>query len=219
MSSIWQGVWAPKGTPKEIIAKLNAAVAGALADPAVQKRLADIGQETADRGTDDAAKASAPSTRPRWKSGRRSSRPRTSSRKAEHHYAGTDAALATARRTDAPLTVRRIDAIAVALPLNAPMKMAGITITQGREPAGADRSRRRHSRLGRSAVRADDDRRHARRSRGGGARSSRAAARSARTRGMITGRCCSARWSAIPARIRRSRWRCSISPGAPAIRG
>jgi tripartite-type tricarboxylate transporter receptor subunit TctC len=43
--SIWQGVWAPKGTPKEAIAKLNAAIAGALADPAVQKRLAGIGQE------------------------------------------------------------------------------------------------------------------------------------------------------------------------------
>jgi tripartite-type tricarboxylate transporter receptor subunit TctC len=43
--SIWQGVWAPKGTPKEVIAKLNAAIAGALADPAVQKRLAEIGQE------------------------------------------------------------------------------------------------------------------------------------------------------------------------------
>jgi tripartite-type tricarboxylate transporter receptor subunit TctC len=43
--SIWQAVWAPKGTPKDVIAKLNAAIAGALADPAVQKRLADIGQE------------------------------------------------------------------------------------------------------------------------------------------------------------------------------
>lgn len=43
--SIWQAVWAPKGTPKEAIAKLNAAIAGALADPVVQKRLADIGQE------------------------------------------------------------------------------------------------------------------------------------------------------------------------------
>ena len=43
--SIWQGVWAPKGTPKDVIGKLNAAIAGALADPAVQKRLADVGQE------------------------------------------------------------------------------------------------------------------------------------------------------------------------------
>jgi tripartite-type tricarboxylate transporter receptor subunit TctC len=35
--------WAPKGTPKPIIAKLNAAVVEAFADPAVQKRFADIG--------------------------------------------------------------------------------------------------------------------------------------------------------------------------------
>lgn len=43
--SIWQAVWAPKGTPKDVIAKLNAAIAGALADETVQKRLAEIGQE------------------------------------------------------------------------------------------------------------------------------------------------------------------------------
>jgi tripartite-type tricarboxylate transporter receptor subunit TctC len=43
--SIWQAMWAPKGTPKDIIAKVNAAVREALADPAVQKKLADIGQE------------------------------------------------------------------------------------------------------------------------------------------------------------------------------
>ena len=34
------------------------------------------------------------------------------------------------KTADMPLTVRRIDAIAVALPLTAPMKMAGITITR-----------------------------------------------------------------------------------------
>ena len=33
-------------------------------------------------------------------------------------------------------------------------------------------------------------------------------------RTAITGRCCSARLSATPARIRRSRWRCSIWPAA-----
>jgi tripartite-type tricarboxylate transporter receptor subunit TctC len=43
--SIWQALWAPKGTPKEIVAKINAAVVEALADPAVQTRLKDIGQE------------------------------------------------------------------------------------------------------------------------------------------------------------------------------
>ena len=34
----WFGFWAPKGTPKDIIAKLNAATVEALADPAIQKR-------------------------------------------------------------------------------------------------------------------------------------------------------------------------------------
>jgi tripartite-type tricarboxylate transporter receptor subunit TctC len=43
--SIWQAMWAPKGTPKEIITKVNAAVKEALADPATQKKLAEIGQE------------------------------------------------------------------------------------------------------------------------------------------------------------------------------
>jgi tripartite-type tricarboxylate transporter receptor subunit TctC len=43
--SIWQALWAPKGTSREIIAKINAAVVEALADPAVQTRLKDIGQE------------------------------------------------------------------------------------------------------------------------------------------------------------------------------
>ena len=43
--SIWQGLWAPKGTPKDIVAKVNAAVVEALADLATQKKLGDIGQE------------------------------------------------------------------------------------------------------------------------------------------------------------------------------
>jgi tripartite-type tricarboxylate transporter receptor subunit TctC len=47
--SIWQGLWAPKGTPKDVIAKINAAVVEALADPAVQKKLNDIGQELPSR--------------------------------------------------------------------------------------------------------------------------------------------------------------------------
>jgi tripartite-type tricarboxylate transporter receptor subunit TctC len=41
----WHAIWAPKGTPKDIVAKLNSAVVKALADPATHKRLADIGQE------------------------------------------------------------------------------------------------------------------------------------------------------------------------------
>ncbi len=35
----------PKGTPKDAIAKLNDATVKALADPAIRKRLLDIGQE------------------------------------------------------------------------------------------------------------------------------------------------------------------------------
>jgi tripartite-type tricarboxylate transporter receptor subunit TctC len=41
--SFWHGLWAPKGTPKDIVAKLNGAVIKALADPLVQKRVAALG--------------------------------------------------------------------------------------------------------------------------------------------------------------------------------
>src|SRR5262245_12573171 len=43
--SSWQGLYAPKGTPASVIAKLNAAVLDTLADPEVHRRLADLGQE------------------------------------------------------------------------------------------------------------------------------------------------------------------------------
>jgi tripartite-type tricarboxylate transporter receptor subunit TctC len=44
-STGWQGLFAPKGTPKDIIGKLNAAAVAALADPAVRFRLAYLGFE------------------------------------------------------------------------------------------------------------------------------------------------------------------------------
>ena len=43
--SQWHGLWLPKGTPKNITIKLNAAVIEALADPMVRARLADLAQE------------------------------------------------------------------------------------------------------------------------------------------------------------------------------
>jgi tripartite-type tricarboxylate transporter receptor subunit TctC len=43
--SQWHALWLPKGTPKNIIAKVNSAVMGALADPKVRARLVDLGQE------------------------------------------------------------------------------------------------------------------------------------------------------------------------------
>src|SRR5262249_37080327 len=39
----WHGMWAPKGTPKPVIAGLNAAVAAAFTDPATQRRFRDAG--------------------------------------------------------------------------------------------------------------------------------------------------------------------------------
>ena len=42
--SFWHGLWMPRGVPKEILAKVHAAVVETLADPAVQKRLAAMHQ-------------------------------------------------------------------------------------------------------------------------------------------------------------------------------
>jgi tripartite-type tricarboxylate transporter receptor subunit TctC len=43
--SIWYGIAAPKGTPPEIVGKLNQAVNAVLADPKLQARLAELGGE------------------------------------------------------------------------------------------------------------------------------------------------------------------------------
>lgn len=40
----WHGLWGPRGLPKAVIDKVNAAAVAAFADPAVQKRIADLGQ-------------------------------------------------------------------------------------------------------------------------------------------------------------------------------
>src|SRR5262249_56584377 len=47
--SIWGGLFARKGTPRTVIAKLNSAAMSALADPAVQQQLAKLGQEVVPR--------------------------------------------------------------------------------------------------------------------------------------------------------------------------
>lgn len=43
--TLWSALWVPKGTPKDVIAKLNGAAVEALADPAVKQRLNDLGLE------------------------------------------------------------------------------------------------------------------------------------------------------------------------------
>jgi tripartite-type tricarboxylate transporter receptor subunit TctC len=48
-TTVWNAIWAPKGTPKNVIMKLNAAVVGELADSAIRRRLADLGQQIVQR--------------------------------------------------------------------------------------------------------------------------------------------------------------------------
>jgi tripartite-type tricarboxylate transporter receptor subunit TctC len=43
--SVWSGMWAPKGTPRDVVSKLNAAVVNALTDQTVQRRLGELGQD------------------------------------------------------------------------------------------------------------------------------------------------------------------------------
>ena len=44
-TSVWQALWVPRGTPDDVIGKLNKAVRHALADPRVRQRFTDLGQE------------------------------------------------------------------------------------------------------------------------------------------------------------------------------
>jgi tripartite-type tricarboxylate transporter receptor subunit TctC len=48
-ASGWFGLFAPRGTPKEVIARLNGAMTAALADPAVRERFTDLGLDIASR--------------------------------------------------------------------------------------------------------------------------------------------------------------------------
>jgi len=45
----WFGFFAPKGTPKDVIAKLNAAMVESLADPAIKAKFAELGLDVASR--------------------------------------------------------------------------------------------------------------------------------------------------------------------------
>jgi tripartite-type tricarboxylate transporter receptor subunit TctC len=47
--SFWNGLWVPKGTPRDIVAKLNGAVVDALVDPTVRQRLTELGHVIATR--------------------------------------------------------------------------------------------------------------------------------------------------------------------------
>jgi len=45
----WVGIFAPKGTPKDIVGKLNVAISNTLADPSIRSRLVDLGVEIPSR--------------------------------------------------------------------------------------------------------------------------------------------------------------------------
>jgi tripartite-type tricarboxylate transporter receptor subunit TctC len=66
--SLWSAFWVPKGTPKDIIGKLNDAVKTALADAAVRKRLAEVGVEIppADKQTPEALRQHQKAEADKW---------------------------------------------------------------------------------------------------------------------------------------------------------
>lgn len=44
--TIWNGLWAPKGTPRPVVDRLNGAAVEAMKDPAIRKRMDELGQDT-----------------------------------------------------------------------------------------------------------------------------------------------------------------------------
>jgi tripartite-type tricarboxylate transporter receptor subunit TctC len=65
---IWHGMWAPKGTPKPVIDKLNAALSAALDDATVKQRFADLGTspEPAERRKPEVLRAHLKSEIEKW---------------------------------------------------------------------------------------------------------------------------------------------------------
>ncbi|MFC7297660.1 tripartite tricarboxylate transporter substrate binding protein BugD [Herminiimonas aquatilis] len=57
--AVWHGLYAPKGTPKPVIDKVEAALQVALKDPVVKQRFSDLGTEpvSAERATPEALRA------------------------------------------------------------------------------------------------------------------------------------------------------------------
>jgi tripartite-type tricarboxylate transporter receptor subunit TctC len=66
--SLWYGLWASGGTPRDVVDKLNAAVVEALADPAVRARLTELELQvpSRDRQTPEALAAYQKAEIDRW---------------------------------------------------------------------------------------------------------------------------------------------------------
>ena len=67
-ASLWYGLWVPRDTPKEIIAKLNATMVQVLADPAVKDRFAELGIQISplDQQSPEALRAFQKAEAERW---------------------------------------------------------------------------------------------------------------------------------------------------------
>ena len=67
-ASLWYGLWVPKETPKEIIAKLNATMVQVLADPSVKERFAELGVQIVppDQQSPEALRAFQKAEAERW---------------------------------------------------------------------------------------------------------------------------------------------------------
>ncbi|HET7729771.1 MAG TPA: tripartite tricarboxylate transporter substrate-binding protein [Usitatibacter sp.] len=66
--SIWHALWAPRGTPRDAVQKLNTALRDALSDPTIRKRFSDLGQEipTPDQLTPEALRAHHKAETDKW---------------------------------------------------------------------------------------------------------------------------------------------------------
>jgi tripartite-type tricarboxylate transporter receptor subunit TctC len=67
-ASLWYGLWVPKGTPKDLIAKLNAAMTRLLFDPQVRQRFEELGIRISplDQQSTDALRALQKAEAERW---------------------------------------------------------------------------------------------------------------------------------------------------------
>jgi len=67
-ASLWYGLWVPKGTPKDIIARLNATMTQILFDPQVRQRFEELGIQTSplDQQSPEALRAFQKAEADRW---------------------------------------------------------------------------------------------------------------------------------------------------------